>query len=157
MELPKIKDSPLIYVLGGSLGTAVFLAAGLIIYSLPGASPITVVETRAFWTDAGRWRVESELRVTDACRVEVNRRFTRDGPLQREPAASYLGLRIGELPYLVQTTPGNGVAWYEYAIAPGEFQEYLIEATAWQCDNGFEGNVARQIVPVGLPGKGVNR
>lgn len=151
MELPKIKDSPLIYVLGGSLGTAVFLAAGLIIYSLPGASPIKI-ENVGYWTTPTTWRIDSHITATESCDASVFRGFARDGSAQREPIASYNGKRLGERPYLVSVPPGQHFVWYEYEATPGLDLQYLLEVDAWWCEGGFDERVGRWALPVGTPG-----
>lgn len=129
------------------IGTAVYLAIPI----PPVKSPVEITANRAFWTPEGTWRVETDVKISDHCRIVVSRRFAADGDLQREPSSTYLGRRIGELPYLLEVRPWSGTVWYEYAIQPGHFADYLIEATAWQCDGGYSGTIGRWLVPVGKP------
>lgn len=140
-------------VLGGLLGGVAATVGALTDWGPPPANPFIKVEHSAFWTDNGRWRVETDLELSEVCLVTVSRRFSADSGKQRPPVASYLGdERPGDLPYLLEVGPNTGAVWYEYEIADNMVgTTYLIESEAWRCENGWAGPAGegRWIVVVG--------
>lgn len=126
----------------------VIVAIGMAVYlnrppPPPAEAPIHILSHTASWTPEGRWRVETRVRIEAECQIAVTRRFNRDGDYVRQPVASYLDpVKPGNLPYLLTTRPGTGMAWYEYE--PGQVpDQYLISVTAWECANGFSGPIGQ--------------
>ena len=121
--------------------------------SWPPPNPITIGAHKAEWVDQNTWRVEVPVSITSSCQIIVSRQFAGPGGelVTLQPVDSYLGLAVGSLPYLIRTRIGSRSVWYEYHIKPGRFQEYIIDVSIVQCDNGFKDRVKPAIVPVGLP------
>jgi hypothetical protein len=149
---PLPQAAPWPWVIGTAIVTAAMMLAGAWYQIKPAPLPVHVLEHRSMWVDEETWRVETDVRAEGACQIAVTRRFSADGvDFIRPPARSYLDPRKpGDLPYLVAVKPGRGTIWYEYTLPASMVgTEYLIEGTAWACDNGFAGSVGRWLVTVG--------
>lgn len=147
---PSPTAQPWPWAIGGALVAAAAMLVGIWLQSQPPPLPINIVEHRPVWVSDDIWRIETDVRSTDICEVAVTRRFSADGSFVRAPVRSYLDpQKPGDLPYLLPVGPGEGTAWYEYRL-PASFAgtEYLIEVTAWGCENGFSGPVGRWVVQV---------